>query len=186
MDFVEVSGTALSYELCGSGANIVVLIHEMGGSLETWDLVAPQLAAARRVLGYDRCGAGLSEKLRGELTIDLAADRRSAVLARTEREGQRLDSGYPVQLRGDAQRFATVRARWLGGDRASFAAVYRTPFRITFDERSGARSLPGAGRRQNARRHPPAPGLRRWHARLALPATCCCRRIARRDKRWKF
>jgi hypothetical protein len=33
MDFVEVSGTALGYELCGSGANIVVLIHEMGGSL---------------------------------------------------------------------------------------------------------------------------------------------------------
>jgi pimeloyl-ACP methyl ester carboxylesterase len=47
-----------------------------------------------------------------------------------EREGlhavlDTLDSSYPPELRGDAQRFATLRARWLGNDPASFGAIYR-------------------------------------------------------------
>ena len=42
MNFVEVNGTALRYELSGSGASTLVLIHEMGGTLESWDLVTPQ------------------------------------------------------------------------------------------------------------------------------------------------
>ena len=70
MDFIEVNGTALRYELDGSGIHSMVLIHEMGGSLESWDLVAPRLADGRRVLRYDTRGAGLSEKLRGDLSID--------------------------------------------------------------------------------------------------------------------
>jgi 3-oxoadipate enol-lactonase len=36
-----------------------------------------------------------------------------------------LDNGYPPELRGDATRFASFRARWLGSDPASFAAIYR-------------------------------------------------------------
>ena len=45
MNFIEVNGTALRYELSGSGESTLVLIHEMGGTLESWDLVAPRLAA---------------------------------------------------------------------------------------------------------------------------------------------
>ena len=36
-----------------------------------------------------------------------------------------LDNGYPADLRGDAQRFAAFRARWLGSDPVSFGAIYR-------------------------------------------------------------
>ena len=36
MNFVEVNGTALRYEMSGSGAPTLVLIHEMGGTLESW------------------------------------------------------------------------------------------------------------------------------------------------------
>jgi len=186
MDFIEVNGTALRYDLSGSGASTLVLIHEMGGTLESWDLVLPMLSAKRRILRYDTRGAGLSQKLRGALAIDtmvddlvalmdalditgkvalagtavggaialqaavrvpervaavvvsspaigIAPDRRPAVLARVERmerDGLRavldtLDSAYPPELRGDAQRFAAFRARWLGSDPASFAAIYR-------------------------------------------------------------
>ena len=187
MHFIEVNGVALRYELSGRGERTVVLIHEMGGSLESWDEVAPVLAASRRVLRYDTRGAGLSEKVRGALSIDtmvddlaalldalhitgkvtlagiavggaialhaavrlpqrisavvvgspatgIAADRRAAVLARVERierEGMRMaveDSmanGYAPELRADAARFAAFRARWLGNDPASFAAIYR-------------------------------------------------------------
>jgi 3-oxoadipate enol-lactonase len=47
-----------------------------------------------------------------------------------EREGLQavtdtLDLSYPAELRGDAQRFAAFRARWLGSDPLSFGAVYR-------------------------------------------------------------
>jgi 3-oxoadipate enol-lactonase len=185
--FIEVNGVGLRYELSGRGERTLVLIHEMGGSLESWDEVAPALAANRRVLRYDTRGAGLSEKVRGALSIDtmvddlaalldalgiaggvalagiavggaialhaavrlpnrigavvvgspavgIAPDRRAAVLARVERierEGMRvavedtMANGYAPELRGNAARFAAFRARWLGNDPSSFAAIYR-------------------------------------------------------------
>jgi len=186
MNFVEVNGTALRYELSGSGGSTLVLIHEMGGTLESWDMVLPRFSLKRRVLRYDTRGAGLSQKVRGALTIDtmaddlvslmdtlgitgkvalagvavggaialhtavrhpqrvaaviasspavsIAPDRRPALLSRVEkmeREGlnavlDTLDNGYPVELRGDAERFSAFRARWLGSDPDSFGAIYR-------------------------------------------------------------
>jgi 3-oxoadipate enol-lactonase len=70
MNFIEVNGTALRYELSGSGERAVVLIHEMGGTLESWDGATPLLAKRGRVLRYDTRGAGLSQKVRGALSID--------------------------------------------------------------------------------------------------------------------
>jgi 3-oxoadipate enol-lactonase len=80
MNFAELNGTALRYELSGSGARTIVLVHEMGGSLESWDDVAPRFSASRRVLRYDTRGAGLSQKLRGEISIDAMADDIAALL----------------------------------------------------------------------------------------------------------
>src|SRR5215813_1633624 len=169
MHFVEVNGTALRYGMCGGGATLV-LVHEMGGTLESWDLVVPLFSAKRRVLRYDTRGAGLSEKVRAPLSIDtmvndlialldalgiaekvalagvavggaiamhaaaqfpqrvaalvgsspavgIAPERRPPLLARVEmmeREGlhsvmDTLDLSYPIELRGDAQRFAEFR-----------------------------------------------------------------------------
>lgn len=187
MSFIEVNGAGLRYDLSGSGERTIVLIHEMGGALESWDDVAPRLAARGRVLRYDTRGAGLSQKARGTLAIDtmaddlaalldalqvagkvavtgiavggaialhaavrlrqrvsaaivtspaigIAAERRAAVLARVatiEREGMQsavedsMANGYPPELRRDPARFAAFRARWLGNDPASYAAIYR-------------------------------------------------------------
>jgi len=75
MDFIELDGVALRYELSGKGDRTLVLVHEMGGSLESWDEVVPRFAGSRRVLRYDTRGAGLSQKVRGELGLDtMAAD----------------------------------------------------------------------------------------------------------------
>src|SRR6476469_1989338 len=74
MNFVEINGTALRYQMSGSGASTLVLIHEMGGTLESWDLVIPRFGEKRTVLRYDTRGAGLSQKVRGALTIDTMAD----------------------------------------------------------------------------------------------------------------
>ncbi|HEX9471761.1 MAG TPA: alpha/beta fold hydrolase, partial [Bradyrhizobium sp.] len=80
MDFVELDGVALRYELSGKGDRTLVLVHEMGGSLESWDDVAPRFAESRRVLRYDTRGAGMSQKVRGELRLDTMADDIAALL----------------------------------------------------------------------------------------------------------
>ena len=80
MDFIEANGVGLRCELSGGGDRTLVLVHEMGGSLESWDDVAPGFATSRRVLRYDTRGAGLSQKVRGELTLDTMADDIAALL----------------------------------------------------------------------------------------------------------
>jgi 3-oxoadipate enol-lactonase len=80
MNWIEVNGTSLRYELSGSGKNTLVLIHEMGGTLDSWDQVLPALNNARRVLRYDTRGAGLSEKIQGGVTFDDMADDLAALL----------------------------------------------------------------------------------------------------------
>jgi 3-oxoadipate enol-lactonase len=187
MSFIEVNGIGLRYELSGDGPSTIVLVHEMGGSLESWDEVASRLAANRRVLRYDTRGAGLSSKIRGSVSIDTMVDdlaalldalqidgkvalagiavgaaialhaavrlharvsaaivgspavsvppeRRAGMLARLdalERDGMRssvdatMAAAYAPELRHDAARFAAYRARWLGNDPASYAAISR-------------------------------------------------------------
>jgi 3-oxoadipate enol-lactonase len=80
MDFIELGGVGLRYELSGRGDRTLVLVHEMGGTLESWDDIAPRFADSRRVLRYDTRGAGLSQKVRGELGIDTMADDIAALL----------------------------------------------------------------------------------------------------------
>lgn len=187
MDFIEANGVGLRCELSGGGGHTLVLVHEMGGSLESWDDVAPRFAKTRRVLRYDTRGAGLSQKARGELSLDTMADdiaalldaygisgkvalagiavggaialhfaarfpeRTSAVvvgspatgiavarrvpalerLKKIEAEGMAfavedsMQNGYAPELRGDLKRFERFRARWLGNDPLSYAAIWR-------------------------------------------------------------
>lgn len=75
MDWIEVNGTALRYDIAGEGPSTLGLVHEMGGTLESWDQIVPALARGRRVLRYDTRGAGQSEKIKGTVTFDtMAAD----------------------------------------------------------------------------------------------------------------
>jgi len=80
MNFIEVNDVGLRYELTGQGERAIVLVHEMGGTLDSFDEVAPLLARSRRVLRYDTRGAGMSSKVRGALTIDTMADDIAALL----------------------------------------------------------------------------------------------------------
>ncbi len=80
MNWIEVNGTSLRYELSGSGRTILVLIHEMGGTLDSWDRMLPALNNTRQVLRYDTRGAGLSEKIQGKVTFDDMADDLAALL----------------------------------------------------------------------------------------------------------
>ncbi len=79
--WIEVNGTALRYEVTGGGPATLVLVHEMGGTLDSWDHVLPALAAHRRVVTFDTRGAGQSEKLSATPTMALMADDIAALLA---------------------------------------------------------------------------------------------------------
>jgi 3-oxoadipate enol-lactonase len=68
--FVDANGVSLQYELSGTRGASVVLLHELGGTLNSWDKVAPRLAQRYRVLRYDQRGAGASEKVRNDFTND--------------------------------------------------------------------------------------------------------------------
>jgi 3-oxoadipate enol-lactonase len=70
LPFVDANGVSLHYALAGTAGRSIVLLHELGGTLNSWDAVAPRLAARFRVLRYDQRGAGASEKVR----LDFAND----------------------------------------------------------------------------------------------------------------
>jgi 3-oxoadipate enol-lactonase len=78
--FAHVNQTSLRYQLVGAGPRTVVLLHELGMSLESWDDIVLDLSRSHRVLRYDLRGFGLSEKLRGAVTIDDEVDDLRALL----------------------------------------------------------------------------------------------------------
>ena len=80
MDWIDINGAGLRYEISGEGPKTLVLVHEMGGSLESWDQVLPMLQPGRRILRYDWRGAGMSEKTRTKLDFDLMAEDLAALL----------------------------------------------------------------------------------------------------------
>src|SRR5688572_63393 len=70
MNWIEANGASLRYELAGAGDETLVLVHEAGGAIESWDYVWPAFTERYRVLRYDQRGFGLSEKFRGALSVD--------------------------------------------------------------------------------------------------------------------
>ena len=156
MNFIEVNGVSLRYDVQGSGKPLV-LIHEMGGTMESWDLVVPALAAKRRVIRYDTRGAGFSEKIRGVLKIATMTNDLIALL-------DALGIKEKVALAGTA----------VGGAIALHTAV-RFPRARRRRDRLEPRSLDSRGeprRRAGARRALRArrPALRgRRHRRQRLP-----------------
>ena len=80
MNWIEANGASLRYELAGEGKPTLVLIHEAGGAIESWDYLLPGLQAKFRTLRYDQRGFGLSEKFRGPLTVDAVVADLAALL----------------------------------------------------------------------------------------------------------
>src|SRR6202043_934391 len=73
--FAEYPDLSLRYGVSGRGPRSLVLIHELAGTLESFDHVVPELEADFRILRADQRGAGLSEKARAPFSLDdLVAD----------------------------------------------------------------------------------------------------------------
>lgn len=77
--WIEAAGVQLRYELTlpvpsAKARPMIVLVHEMGGMIESWADVAPLLSQRGPVLAYDQRGSGLSEKPLGSTTTAMHAD----------------------------------------------------------------------------------------------------------------
>jgi 3-oxoadipate enol-lactonase len=80
LPWLEANGVSIHFELAGQGRS-VVLMHEMGGTLDSWDGIFPALSRRFRTLRYDQRGFGWSEKTRAPYTIETLVDDLEAVLA---------------------------------------------------------------------------------------------------------
>jgi 3-oxoadipate enol-lactonase len=94
MPWIEANGASLRYELSGAGKDTLVLVHEAGGCLESYEDALPALEKEFRVLRYDQRGFGFSEKAR-ELTFDMVVADLAALL-------EALKISAPVHLAGCA------------------------------------------------------------------------------------
>ena len=80
MPAIEAGAVSLFFEDAGGGGTPVLLLHELGGSSESWRGVTPLLAADRRVIAVDLRCAGRSEKPPGAFALADAADDLDALL----------------------------------------------------------------------------------------------------------
>lgn len=81
VSFAHCDGLSLRFAREGRGDESAVLLHELGGALDSFDAVAPLLTqAGLGVLRYDARGAGLSEKPRHPFSLDDGADDLAALL----------------------------------------------------------------------------------------------------------
>jgi 3-oxoadipate enol-lactonase len=61
---------AIRYTMVGDTGRPLLLLHEMGGSLDSWDPVLQHLPRNQRIIRCDVRGSGGSEKIRSRITCD--------------------------------------------------------------------------------------------------------------------
>jgi pimeloyl-ACP methyl ester carboxylesterase len=99
---IDIHGHRVGYRTAGSGP-VIVLIHGMAGSSETWRFVMPALAEHFTVIAPDLVGHGASEKPRGDYSLGaFASGVRDLLLAlgheRATLVGQSLGGGVAMQF----------------------------------------------------------------------------------------
>jgi pimeloyl-ACP methyl ester carboxylesterase len=82
MQWSEVNGAVMRHHKQGSGPTLV-LVHEMGGTMHSYDAVSALLEPDFTVVRYDLRGAGLSEKVSGQLDPGLLASDLEALIDMT-------------------------------------------------------------------------------------------------------
>ncbi|MGH7303272.1 MAG: alpha/beta fold hydrolase [Candidatus Rokuibacteriota bacterium] len=102
MDWIETNGASLRYDLSGNGPETIVLPHEVGGCIESWNDALPSFERRFRVLRYDQRGFGMSERTR-TITMDGTVADLVALLDALRIAG-------PVHLAGCAMGAATALA----------------------------------------------------------------------------
>jgi 3-oxoadipate enol-lactonase len=81
MQWTEINGSSLRHEFRPGSGPTFVLLHEMGGTLESWDETIGLLPATTQILRYDQRGSGLSEKIVHGVSIDTQVDDLESLLS---------------------------------------------------------------------------------------------------------
>ena len=87
MPCIDTGHISLFVAEAGGGGVPVVLLHELGGSSESWREVMPLMAATRRTIAVDMRGAGRSEKPPGRFDLADVADDLEGLLRALEIAG---------------------------------------------------------------------------------------------------
>lgn len=102
VEYVELHGERIAYRDAGSG-EVILLIHGMAGSSQTWHAVLPRLARHYRVIAPDLLGHGRSAKPRSDYSLGaFAAGLRDLLdalgISRATIVGQSLGGGVAMQF----------------------------------------------------------------------------------------
>jgi pimeloyl-ACP methyl ester carboxylesterase len=100
---VDIGGYRLHYQSSGSGSPVVVLDSGLGGGIEQWRLVQPEVAKFTRVISYDRAGLGWSDRGPKDRTSRQIVKELYTMLSQAEVPGPYVlvgssFGGYNVQL----------------------------------------------------------------------------------------
>lgn len=87
MPWIEANGISFHYELEGRSGPTVILLHELGGSLESWERIVPGLMPHYRVFRYDQRGFGQTEKVRASYGLETLVDDLQALIRVLSLEG---------------------------------------------------------------------------------------------------
>lgn len=81
MNWLDVNGVSICYKFDGNeDGPLLVLLHEIGGSMESFALMEPYLLPHFRILSFDQRGSGLSEKVRKPFSVDDLVDDAIALI----------------------------------------------------------------------------------------------------------
>jgi pimeloyl-ACP methyl ester carboxylesterase len=99
---ITIDGNRVVYRLAGAGP-LLLLVHGMAGSSETWKHVMPALAERFTVLAPDLLGQGQSDKPRGDYSLGAQANMLRDLLDALGHEratviGQSLGGGVAMQF----------------------------------------------------------------------------------------
>ncbi|MGE0215248.1 alpha/beta fold hydrolase [Mycolicibacterium sp.] len=103
LKYLDLHGDRVAYRDVGSGDEVLLLIHGMAGSSETWRAVIPQLSKRYRVVAPDLLGHGESAKPRSDYSLGAFAVWLRDLLdelgiARATVIGQSLGGGVAMQF----------------------------------------------------------------------------------------
>jgi pimeloyl-ACP methyl ester carboxylesterase len=103
LKFLDLYGDQVAYRDEGSGDEILLLLHGMAGSSDTWRAMLPQLAKRYRVIAPDLLGHGQSAKPRGDYSLGaFAVSLRDLLdelgISRVTVVGQSLGGGVAMQF----------------------------------------------------------------------------------------
>lgn len=132
---LTIGGDQVVCRVAGEGP-VLLLVHGMAGSSETWRFVMPALAERFTVIAPDLLGQGESDKPRGEYSLSAHVDTLQRVLDelghdRATLVGQSLGGGVAMQfahqLPARCERLVLVNAGGLGREVSAYLRLLTLP-----------------------------------------------------------